>query len=286
MKGGMAAILGAARALRAAGIRLRGDLWLTAVVGHEEPEAEKDGPRAMIEDLRSGRLACDRILIVEGDADLWIMSMGSTVFTITLDSKLGGAHTSTVPFGENPIRFMGDLIQRITELQIAMDRGARHPLAGPERIDLGIAQAGDYHNRTPVRVTIEGLRRWMPGKTVRDVIAELEQLAAPIAKAGDLALSVRFTHDREPFETPGDDPAVLAVAKAAEQVTGAAPPLVGRRIVGDANLYVHGTGIPTFYYGPGYQTAHSDAEWVSIARVADAARVYALAAVQYCGVAE
>ena len=42
MKGGMAAVLGAARALLESGTTLAGGLWLTAVVGHEEPEAEKD----------------------------------------------------------------------------------------------------------------------------------------------------------------------------------------------------------------------------------------------------
>ncbi|MEZ4571423.1 MAG: M20/M25/M40 family metallo-hydrolase [Thermomicrobiales bacterium] len=66
MKGGMAAILGMVRALQESGIRLEGDLWLTAVVGHEEPEAEKDGPLALIGDINSGRVAADRILIVEG----------------------------------------------------------------------------------------------------------------------------------------------------------------------------------------------------------------------------
>jgi acetylornithine deacetylase/succinyl-diaminopimelate desuccinylase-like protein len=60
---------------------------------------------------------------------------------------------------------------------------------------------------------------------------------------------------------------------------------VGRRVVGDANLYVAGTGIPTFYYGPSNETAHADVEWVSVRRLADAARVYAAAAALYCGLA-
>ena len=42
------------------------------------------------------------------------------------------------------------------------------------------------------------------------------------------------------------------------------PELVGLRIVGDANLYVHGTGVPTFYYGPSNETAHADVEWVEV----------------------
>ena len=58
------------------------------------------------------------------------------------------------------------------------------------------------------------------------------------------------------------------------------------RIVGDANLYVHGSGVPTFYYGPSNETAHADVEWVSVARLESAARVYAVTAALYCGTVE
>ncbi|MGH2418772.1 MAG: M20 family metallopeptidase, partial [Candidatus Limnocylindria bacterium] len=101
MKGGMAAILGAARALLASGFRLRGDLWLTAVVGHEEPIAAKDGPLAFVDDLRAGRIGGERILIAEGRDALWVMSMGSMVFTIRMVSDRGGRHTQYVPLAEN-----------------------------------------------------------------------------------------------------------------------------------------------------------------------------------------
>ena len=77
---------------------------------------------------------------------------------------------------------------------------------------------------------------------------------------------------------------VRAVGRAHERVTGEEVELVGLRIVGDANLYVHGAGVPTFYYGPSNETAHADLEWVEVERLARAARVYALAAVDYCGV--
>ena len=285
LKGSMAALLGMVRALRAGGVALAGDLWLTAVVGHEEAEARKDGPRAMIEDINAGRLPCERIVIVEGDEQLWTMSMGSTVFTITLESDLGGAHTNNVPFGRNPIRVMGDVITAINALQEAMDAGARHPLAGAERIDLGIAQAGDYHNRTPVRCVLEGTRRWMPGKTVGDVVAELERLVAPLARSADLRHRIEIAMEREPFETPADDPAVRAVGEAAARVKGSYPPVIGRRIVGDANLYFNGARVPVFYYGPAYVTAHADVEHVSVESLARCAKVYALAAMDYCGVA-
>jgi len=286
MKGPMAAVLGAAKALIESGVRLKGDLAISAVVGHEEAIAAKDGPKAYIEDLRSGRVRADRILIVEGEEDIWLMSMGSANFVVTLTSDRGGTHTNNTPFGENPIRFMGELIGAVAERQRELDAGARHPLAGPERIDLGVAQAGDLYNRTPTHCTLIGTRRWMPGRTVADIRAELEALARPFADAGKLGFELRIEQEREPFETPVEDIAVRAVIEAARHVTGAAPRIVGRRIVGDANLYVHGTGIPTFYYGASNHTAHADVEWVSVERIRRSAQVYLAAAAAYCGVAD
>ncbi len=285
MKGPMAAVLGAAKALIESGVRLKGDLAISAVVGHEEAIAAKDGPRAYIEDLKSGRVQADRILIVEGEEDIWLMSMGSANFVVTLTSDRGGTHTNNTPFGENPIRFMGELIGAIHARQIEMDAGVRHELAGPERIDLGVAQAGDLYNRTPTHCTLIGTRRWMPGKTVADIRAELEALVRPFAAAGRLGFDLRIEQEREPFETPAEDDAVRAVIAAAQRVTGATPKIVGRRIVGDANLYVHGTGIPTFYYGASNHTAHADVEWVSVDRIRRSAQVYLAAAAGYCGVA-
>jgi acetylornithine deacetylase/succinyl-diaminopimelate desuccinylase-like protein len=286
MKGGMVSLLGAAKAILESGVKLRGDVWVTAVVGHEEPVADKDGPNAMIQDLKDGRLAGDRIVIVEGRDALWVMSMGSMVWTIELTSPKGGTHTQYVPFSENPIRFVGDLIQRIHQRQIELDEGDVHPLAGAERIDVGIVEAGDYFNRTPVTCKLTGTRRWSPGRTADGCLTELETLAADFAHEGGLDLRVSMVHEREPFETPVSDPSAQAIAQAHRDVAGAEPEYVGLRIVGDANLYVHGTGIPTFYYGPSNETAHADDECVSVQRLGDAARVYALGAMRYCGAAE
>ncbi|MEE3235184.1 MAG: M20/M25/M40 family metallo-hydrolase [Candidatus Latescibacterota bacterium] len=282
MKGGMASMLGAAKALIESDIKLNGDLWLTAVVGHEEVEAEKDGPKAFIDDVNSGRVYGDRILIVEGRDALWVMSMGSLVFSIKLKSSKGGMHTQYVPFKENPINFIGRIISDIRELQKDLDIHRIHRLAGAERIDVGMVQAGDYFNRTPVECRLTGTRRWMADKSARDILREITLLVQKACDNEDIEIDVKMDHEREPFEISADDAAVKAVAAAHKLVTNEDADYVGMRIVGDANLYVHGCGLPTFYYGPSNETAHADVEWVSIDRLTSAASVYAIAATHYC----
>ena len=51
------------------------------------------------------------------------------------------------------------------------------------RFFLGVAEAGDLYNRTPTHCTLIGTRRWMPGKTVENIRAEIEMLAKPFAEA-------------------------------------------------------------------------------------------------------
>ena len=282
MKGGMASMLGAAKAIIESQVKIRGDVWLTAVVGHEEVEAGKDGPKAFIDDINEGRIKGDRILIVEGRDALWVMSMGSLVFTIRLQSLKGGIHTQYVSFEENPINFVGKIISSLRDLQRYFEQHKIHPLAGSERIDIGMIQAGDYFNRTPVECEITGTRRWTAGQSAQEILDELTALVSNACNGSDIDIKVKMEHQREPFEIATDDAAVEAVAAAHNLVTKKDAEYVGMRIVGDANLYVHGCEIPTFYYGPSNETAHSDIEWVSLDRLKSAASVYALSAVQYC----
>ena len=273
MKGGMAALLAMLRAFNLSETKLQGDIWITAVVGHEDAEAEKDGPLAMCKDINSGKISGDAILIVEGDSELWAMSTGSTVFQITLHSKLGGTHTNNISFSQNPINFIGKIIEAIVKLQEEMDLGEKHPLVGSPRVDLGKINSGDYYNRTPETSTIEGIIRWLPGTTLGQTEALLHQIIDPIAQAGDLDVEIKFMLSREPFEVPADNFALQIASSAIVKTTGVVPKVIGKKIVGDANIFMPETGITTFYYGPGYKTAHSNEEWVSIAALSSLAKV-------------
>lgn len=284
MKGGLVAMVHALRAIQRAGVRLRGDVWLTAVVGHETPAGKKEGPERLIRRLKAGALRPDAILIVEGPAAVWCASLGSTVFTITLDAGRPPVHTIKVPFKQNPIRALPRLLDELDRLDDLLAERPAHPLAGREQVNVGIVSAGDYPNRLPVRIEVTGTRRWTPGHTVEHIRTELEELAERVARAHGLLSRVELEGWREPFETSPGHPLVQALRRAGEQLTGRAPDIIGMALVGDANLYVNETGIPAVYYGPAYETAHSDEERVSVEQLTHIAQVYALAVMEYCGV--
>lgn len=286
MKGGLVAMVHAGQALRSAGLHLRGDLWLTGVVGHETPVGKKEGPRRLIERLAAGRPRADGILIVEGPHALWCASLGSAVFEIRITSPRGAIHTLHVPYSENPACWLGRLLLHLEQMDSGFETAGHHPLCGRARLNVGTIHGGDYMNRLPTPIIVTGQRRWTPGQDAAEALAELRSLCEDLSQASGLEFAVTFQGVREPFETPEEHPLVRAAAWAGDLVLGEPPPRIGMALVGDANLYANEGGVPTIYFGPEYRTAHSDDERVSLARLAACARIYAMTAVRFCGLAE
>jgi acetylornithine deacetylase/succinyl-diaminopimelate desuccinylase-like protein len=303
MKGGLVAMVHAASALRKAGVRLAGDLWLTGVIGHETPVGKKEGPRRLIQHLRAGAgreetlpvtrhpspvtfPSADAILIVEGPCAIWAASLGSTIFNVTITSERGAIHTSKVPYADNPACWLGRLLMEFERMEERFLAAPHHPRCGRGRLNVGIVRGGDFQNRLPTPLTVTGTRRWTPGQTCADVRAELQGVCDRLAAESGLTFTLSLEGAREPFETPGDHPLVRALQTAGQAVAGRTPDVIGLALVGDANLYVHEAGVPTVYYGPAYDTAHSDHERVSVAQLAHCAKVYARAAMEFCGVVE
>ena len=289
MKAGLVAMAHAAHALERAGVRLQGDVWLSGVVGHETPVGKKEGPLRLIERIRSGAIQPNAILIAEGPCAIWRASLGSAIFHLTLRSEREPLHTLRVPYQENPVRALRPLLEELDRLDAELKERPVRSLAGREQLNVGIVTAGDYPNRLPIELRVTGTRRWGPGNDAATVRDELQRLAErAVAESGLSGLSGEATLEaqREPFETPTDDPLIAALRTAGQTVGGSLPEEIGLPLVGDASLYANELGLPCAYYGPGYETAHSDTERVSIDKVVHIAGVYALTMMEYCGVAE
>jgi acetylornithine deacetylase len=158
-------------------------------------------------------------------------------------------------------------------------------LCGRHQLNVGLVRGGDWFNRLPVEWEVTGTRRWTPGSTRADAQTELERVCANLAERSGLRFEVELANDREPFETAADHALVEALQAAGSEVAGERPEIIGMGLVGDANLYANDGGVTTVYYGPAHQTAHSDGEQVSVRQLTHCARVYALTAAGFCGVA-
>jgi acetylornithine deacetylase/succinyl-diaminopimelate desuccinylase-like protein len=285
MKGGLVSVIHAASALRKSGLGLAGDLWITGVIGHEAPAGKKEGPKRLIEHLRSGKMRADAIIIAEGPCAIWAASLGSTIFNVTITGELGPIHTIKVPYAANPARWLGELLVEFERAELEFADAAPHPLCGRERLNVGIVSAGDYCNRLPTVCTVTGTWRWQPGKTHEVVRRNLEAICEKLARRSGLKFEASFEAAREPFETPASHPVIQALQEAGRIAVGRPPEVIGMGLVGDANFYANDAGAPTVYYGPAHETAHSDQERVSVAQLTLCAKMYAASAMTFCGVA-
>ena len=285
MKGGLVAMVHAASALKKAGVQLAGDVWLTGVIGHEAPEGKKEGPKRLIEHLRSRRIPADAVIIVEGPCAIWASSLGSAIFNIDIADDRGPIHTIKIPYETNPAHWVGKLLVELQQREEEFKQGPAHPLCGRQLYNVGMVHGGDYMNRLPAEFRVTGTRRWTPGITLKDIRAEFQEICDRYSEKSGLRWSYFLEGEREPFETSADHPIVKALQEGGEAVSGSTPEIIGMGLVGDANLYDNDGGVKTVYYGSAHQTAHSDHERVSISQLAHCAKVYALAAMKYCGVA-
>ena len=280
MKGGLAAEVEAVRCLMEAGVRLRGDLLLTAHGLHEAPTGHGEDLSARMRRGPKGNAA----IIAEGASDaLLIAGLGMGIFEITISRPGQAIHENSAPPGTpHPILAANRLVTLIQERAAELARVAL-PYLGAESFFIGVFQSGDFYNRLPVSCRIVGTRRYAPEKSFDEVKAELEGLARRVEAETGAGVRVDFTKTRDGFRLAEDAAIVAALRAAYAEVAGRELPLQGWRSVADAPIFEKEGGVPAVYHSPGGEGAHADLESVRIADLVRAARVYLLTAVNFAG---
>ncbi len=279
MKGGLAAIAEAVRALREAGVRLRGDVLVTAHGLHEAPLGDQRTLRSL---LRRG-VAGDAALVAElGHDHLPVAAKGMSIFRIEVSREGRVLHEVELERPEtNPLAAVRQVLDRLD--QRARDlRLVDRPLVGAESLFVGQVHGGDFYNRVPLTAEVVGTRRYAVPHSLATVRAELETLCREVASGCGLDLRVQLQEVGMPYELDRDEPIIGAVQRAYLRATGAALPVGGAGAVGNAADFV-AHGVPAVYHGVNQATAHSDDEWVGVQDLVRAARVYAASMVEYCG---
>ncbi len=282
MKGGLAAMAETARVLKQHGVRLKGDLLLTAFGLHEAPGGHGEGLRALVQRGVKGDAA---IVCEVGGRGLPIAGKGMGIFEITVRRSGDAVHElQRAPGTPNPILAANRVLARLEALA---DQLAAVPVAdvGPESIFIGMVQSGDFYNRVPVTARIVGTRRHSPDKTFDDVQRELRALIAQVQAedpSGQISIDLAFQPVRESFRLDPSEPLVGIVRGAYQDLMGASLPLIGISVVADAPILMREGNVPTVYHGPLSDRAHSDLEYIALDELVRVTRMYILCALRYC----
>jgi acetylornithine deacetylase len=304
MKGGLCCALFAAKAVRDAGVRLRGRLSVASVVG------EEDGGTGTLATILRGHSADGAVVVEPTSLHVVPAQAGSLMFRLVVRGR--AAHGCVREEGVSAVEKFLPVFAALRRLEAARCGVASEPaqagapvpsapVAGdpqsplfagyrlPWPIEVGTARAGDWASSVPDTLVAEGRYGVAVGEDVATAKRVFEE-AVGRAAAADLWLRIhppevewwggRF----DPAVTDVQDPVVTTVMEATAAVTGAAPPLEGVTYGADMRLLVNLGRIPTVLFGPGdVRVAHMPDEHVSIAELKAATRALILTAVRFCG---
>ena len=279
MKGGVAAILGAVRALRDGEQlgALAGEL-LVALVPSEE-----DGGQGTLAAIRAGATG-DMAIITEPSAlEIVVAHAGAITFRLTVPGR--AAHASQRREGVSALDNLFTLVRALEADEARRNDAEQDPLMTdlglPYPTIIGMISGGEWASTVLDRVVAEGRYGVRLGQSPDDAADELRACITEACAADpflrDHPATVEITGGRfGSARVPDDHALVEGLAAVATAIGGRAPERYGAPYGADMRLFVNVGDTPCVIYGPGHaRHAHSADERVPLAEVATCARVLA-----------
>jgi acetylornithine deacetylase len=288
MKSGVASHILAVEYLKAAGIRLKGDVLIDIVIDEEV------SGHGTLDTVIRGYTADAGISGETSELAVQPACIGRIWFEIEIQGKPAGIQRRYQ--GVSGIELGYKITKAVEALEAHRLKTVEHPLY-PKAIDalpcmIGAFHSGNFPSSFPATCLLKGSMATVPGEDHEGVKRSLAEWIAKTAAEDpwmkDHPPKVRFVgYDAQASEIPVEHPIVKTVAKNYTEVTGREPEISGRQGAADTrflNLYGH---TPTVIFGPGSTAVmHSDDEYVSIDDYLTAIKVVALSICDWCGVAE
>lgn len=289
MKAGDAASLCAVRSLIAAGVRLRGDVILTYVVG------ELQGGVGTVAAIREG-IRADHFINSE-PTDLQALTMHAAAFVFTIELEGVTRHMSKREEAVDAIAAACALIPELSQLTFSDAPSEEH--RSINRVHVGVihgALGRDLHDWRPPQVAdfvrLKGSGRYAPGQSEAQALADIRAVLDGI-EARFPGLKSRVEAERRDgrptmpaFEVARDAPIVRALnaayeaVRAAPQPTGAITP---PGYYGTDAGHLHVAGMVGVVCGPGGRYNTMPDERVDRSDYLDMVRIYLLVICAICG---
>ena len=252
MKGGVAAMLGAARNLVEAGGLEAGQLIVAAVVDEEHSSI---GAEALVRTWRA-----DAAVVTEPTGlDVAIAHKGFQWVAVETHGR--AAHGSRPLDGRDAILRMGRVLTGLEALDRALHAGRSHPLLGTASLHASLIHGGQELSSYPDRAWLEFERRTLPGEPASVAVDELDRIIQQLRAADpEFEAERRAMLSRDGYEIDRTSSLPTELTQAARDA-GATPGTVGMTFWTDAAILA-AAGIPAAIFGPGGAGLHSTEEYV------------------------
>jgi acetylornithine deacetylase len=297
MKGGLAAMIAAAEAVRTSGVTLKGDLVLACVLG------ELQGGVGTSYLCREGPLT-DMAVVPEPFGANNILTVNAGVLEMAVNVIGVSRHITRLEEGSiDAIEMMSKAVPILKNVKFR--HTPRKDLPGLPRINVGAIIGGrgrDHNMRGPNFVsdfcTVLVDARFLPGMSSESVREDIEAALDKLKETEpDFHYEIEmppdpkynaFTVIMEPFDLPRDEYILKSVLTQYRAVTGREPDAVGAvppgSYSGDDTSHLWPAGVPCLIYGPygSYESETVQDEYTRIDDMSQVARVLALTALDVC----
>ncbi len=275
-KGPLAAFLAAIEALVSSGIRLKGDVVMTAVA---DEETCSTGARQLVRSFQA-----DYAIVGEPTRlRVGIAHRGSLRPIIVVTGRT--AHSSRPSEGVNAVYQAVPVIEALRGYAAGL-RGD-HPYCGSPSAAVTLLSAGVKENVIPDRCQITLDRRMIPGETEEQALAEIEAILEKVRRVQpDIKVKIEscMPTTGSPSEIDPGHP-LVAIACEASREAGGSGEVHGMTGACDMTHF-RSVGIPTVVMGPGDESqAHQPDEHMEVDELNRGALAYALTAAAVCQVA-
>jgi len=300
MKAGNAAAVKALEAVLRAGFKPKGDVVIEHVVGEEMMNTEAGTGATLARGYRA-----DGAIVVEPSGppySLAIVPASPGVFYMRCTVKGKPTHASmrdelVRPGGEgatvgvNSIDKVMIVYEALKKLEEQWGQTKSHPMysrPGHFTLHPGVITGGPAGAFVVSEESVIEYAIWhAPQESEEDVKREVEEQIQRYAETDpwlrENPPKVEWLLWWPPFDVPADAPICQAVEKAYVGAMGEEPEYYGFAAVDDA-AFLNRAGIPAITIGPGsIRVAHADNEYVEIDELIDAAKIYALLILEWCG---
>ncbi len=285
MKGGLACALFALKAIRDAGVRLKGSVLVESVIG------EEDGGVGTLAACLRGYHADGAVVVEPTELKVAPAQAGALTFRVTVPGL--SAHACVREEGVSALEKFLPIHTALLDLERERNQAVRDPLYRryrlPFALSIGQVQAGNWSSSVPERLAAEGRYGVAVGE---DPEAARRGFEAAVQKAasGDAWLREHppkvewWGGQFLPAAVPVDHPLPQTVARSFTEATGAPAAFEGMTYGSDMRLLVHVGRTPAVLFGPGdVRQAHRPDESVSVADLRATVRTLALTALRFCG---
>ena len=268
MKGGLAAMLAAAKAIKQAGLELKGDFIYTATA---DEEIDSIGAWHL---LNSGGLTGVGAMIIgePSSCGINIAEKGTCWLSFTTYGKT--AHGAFPDRGVNAVTHMNALINELLRYKFQY---TVNPTLGHPTMNIATIQGGVKTNVVPDKCTLTVDIRTVPGMSHSSIVADFEAIMAKLKdQIPGFNATVSVLNDRPAVETAPDHPFVTMSQAVILEEFNKTVEAKGVNFYTDASVFLPSTNLPAIFYGPGdADMAHQPNEHISISSFAESIQFYA-----------